>query len=445
MDVCCERIAGLLRQGGQSSPRSLAKFVERADLARSTVMPHLKHLENQTLVVKEEILQGSPGSIRSLRSNPFRPSKEFRDGFTDFIRVMEKDGNAGSYIERFKKVVLSWTSYNNLDVKLKVNIKGSSDTPTIADERVPNKDELSRIVRMASPRGRVSIAMIAFSGLRPESLGDYLGTDGLRLGDFTEASMGPDKITFEKLPSVLVVRRGLSKSRHQYFTLVGKEAATYIQEYLQERAKSGEKLTPQSPLLGFDPRGVKKNKFLRTNLVTRDIKEAIVKAGFSWRPYVLRAYCDTGLIIAESKGLISHPYLQFLMGHKGDMEARYSTNKGRLPPTMIEEMKEAYKRCEPLLSTKAESATEEQIKKTFTEQFLLMSGYSKEEIEKMNLDELSNEEIQNIVRQKLLGVMTNNGSRQKVIPLGEVKSYIGQGYEYVASLPDAEAIVKMPF
>lgn len=74
-----------------------------------------------------------------------------------------------------------------------------------------------------------------------------------------------------------------------------------------------------------------------------------------------------------------------------------------------------------------------------------MSGYSREEIEKMNIDELSNEELQNIVRQKLLGVMTNNGSRQKVIPIQEVKSYIGQGYEYVASLPDAEAIVKVPF
>ncbi|MDG6952526.1 MAG: hypothetical protein JRM96_03660, partial [Nitrososphaerota archaeon] len=67
----------------------------------------------------------------------------------------------------------------------------------------------------------------------------------------------------------------------------------------------------------------------------------------------------------------------------------YSTNKGRLPPAMIEEMREAYKRCEPLLSTKAESATEEQIKRTFNEQFLMMSGYSKEEVEKMNLDELS--------------------------------------------------------
>ena len=373
------------------------------------------------------------------------PSKKFRDGFTDFIRRMERDGKAGSYIEWFKKVVISWTSYNNLDVKLKANIKGSSDTPTIANERVPSKDELSRILRMASLRGRASIAMIAFSGLRPESLGDYLGTDGIRLGDFTDAKISSRGIEFEKVPATLLVRRALSKARHPYFTFVGNEAITYIQEYLQERVKQGEKLTPQSPLLAFDPRGVRKNQFLRTTLITRDIKEAIVKTGFSWRPYVLRAYCDTGMIVAESKGLVSHPYLQFLMGHKGDIEARYSTNKGRLPPTMVEEMREAYKKCEPLLSTKAESATEEQIKRTFKEQFLLVAGFQKEEMEKMNLDEMSNEELQSLVRQKLAGMMANNGSRQKVIPIQEVRSYIGQGYEYVASLPDSEAIVKVPF
>jgi hypothetical protein len=373
------------------------------------------------------------------------PSKKFRDGFTDFIRKMERKGKAGSYIERFKKVILSWTSYNNLDVKLKVNIKGASDTPTIANERVPSKEELSRILRMASTRGRVSIAMIAFSGLRPESLGDYLGTDGIRLEDFTEAKVSGKGVEFEKVPTTLLVRRALSKARHPYFTFVGSEAITYVQEYLQERLKQGEKFTPQSPLLAFDPRGVRKNHFLRTTLVTRDIKEAILKAGFSWRPYVLRAYCDTNMIVAESKGLISHPYLQFLMGHKGDIEARYSTNKGRLPPSMIEEMREAYKKCEPLLSTKAEFPSEEQLKKALREQFLAVAGFKKEEVEKMKLDEMSDEELHSAVRQRLVGMMTGNGSRQKVVPIQEVGSYIGQGYEYVASLPNGGAIVKVPF
>ncbi|MGH2639661.1 MAG: site-specific integrase, partial [Rhabdochlamydiaceae bacterium] len=202
-------------------------------------------------------------------------SKRFRDEFTDFVRKMEKEGKAGSYIERFKKVILSWLSYNNLDVKLKVNIKGKSETPTIANERIPSKEELSRILRMGSPRARVSIALMAFSGLRPESLGSFTGTDGIRLQDFTEAKITSEGLSFDKksTPSILVVRSRLSKARHQYFTFVGQEAIRYINEYLHERTKKHkEKLAPSTSLLGFDPRGVKKNNpLLRTSLVTRDI------------------------------------------------------------------------------------------------------------------------------------------------------------------------------
>ncbi|MFQ5758326.1 MAG: site-specific integrase, partial [Candidatus Bathyarchaeia archaeon] len=68
-----------------------------------------------------------------------------------------------------------------------------------------------------------------------------------------------------------------------------------------------------------------------TRKISHLLRKCMRKAGVYKRSYVLRAYAETQLIIAESKGKISHPYLQFIAGHKGDMEARYSTNKGRLP------------------------------------------------------------------------------------------------------------------
>jgi hypothetical protein len=278
-------------------------------------------------------------------------TKAFRDGFTDFVRRLEREGRAGSYIARFKKTLNSWLAYNGVNVKLKVNVRGESDAPTIAGERIPSKEELERILRMATPRARVSIALMAFSGLRPQTLGNYDGTDGIRLEAFPGAEIRQDGVEFRKAPAMLIVRKNLSTARHQYFTFVPQQTLTYIQEYLEDRVKQGERLSKDSPLPGFDPRGVKKNKFLRATLVTRDVKEAILRAGFSWRPYVLRAYCDTNMIIAESRGKISHPYLQFIMGHKGDIEARYSTNKGVLPPDMVEDMRKAYKECEPFLST----------------------------------------------------------------------------------------------
>jgi hypothetical protein len=60
---------------------------------------------------------------------------------------------------------------------------------------------------------------------------------------------------------------------------------------------------------------------------------------YTWRPYVLRAYCDTQLLLAESNGRLSHAYRAFFMGHKGDIEARYTTNKGRLTPQMMVDLR----------------------------------------------------------------------------------------------------------
>lgn len=373
-------------------------------------------------------------------------TKAFRDSFIDFVRKLESQGKAGSYITRYKKVLTSWLAYNGKQVKLKVNIKGAADTPTLRNERIPTKEELSKTLRKSSPRGRVSICMMAYSGLRPESLGDYRGTDGLRLGDFKEAKITSNGIEFEKVPSIVTIRSNLSKGKFQYFTFIPQETATYIKEYLEARVKAGEKLGAETPLLQFDARGNKTNPFLRTALVTRDIRKAMRGSGFDWRPYVLRAYCATAFDIAESKGMISHPWRMFFMGHKGDIEARYSTNKTRLPPSMVEEMREAFRKASNLMQTiNADSPTEDQWKKAVKEQFLFVAGFTKEEVEKMNLDEISDEELQNKVRQKLLGVMSNNGSRQKVISINDVKSYLSQGFEYVASLPNGDAIVKMPF
>ncbi|MEM3871492.1 MAG: hypothetical protein QXE05_02925 [Nitrososphaeria archaeon] len=66
-----------------------------------------------------EINKTDPKAILKVAS-----TKTFRDDFIDFIRMMEKEGKAGSYLSRFKKVLNSWPSYNGINVKLKVNIRG---------------------------------------------------------------------------------------------------------------------------------------------------------------------------------------------------------------------------------------------------------------------------------------------------------------------------------
>ncbi|EQD75349.1 integrase/recombinase, partial [mine drainage metagenome] len=54
---------------------------------------------------------------------------EFRDTFLDFVRKLEKEGKAGSYIARFKRVLRSWSKFNGIEIKLDVNIANENESP----------------------------------------------------------------------------------------------------------------------------------------------------------------------------------------------------------------------------------------------------------------------------------------------------------------------------
>ena len=124
----------------------------------------------------------------------------FRNRFSDFIREMEKKGKLGSYLIRFRRVLSSWFRFNGIDASLmlSVNMKGEHESPTVANERIPTKEELSSMIRKSSARGRVAISLMAFSGLRPESLGNYDGTDGLKFSDFPELKLTDRGVEFSK-------------------------------------------------------------------------------------------------------------------------------------------------------------------------------------------------------------------------------------------------------
>jgi hypothetical protein len=78
---------------------------------------------------------------------------------------------------------------------------------------------------------------MAFSGLRPQVLGNYDGSDGLRLSDLLEAKIDNEKklIEFTRIPTLIRVRKPLSKAGHQYFTFLCEEGCRYIKEYLENR------------------------------------------------------------------------------------------------------------------------------------------------------------------------------------------------------------------
>jgi len=205
------------------------------------------------------------------------------------------------------------------------------------------------------------------------------------------------------------------------------------------------------------------SSFITTPRITSDIRKSIwsiVKV----RPYVLRAYFDTQLLLAESHGKMTHAYRQFFMGHKGDIEARYTTNKGRLTDEMIADMRRTYSESQQFLCTvNSENNNSTQNKKEmlldmWREQAKLYGiDPVKIKIEKQrisstdtNYEILSDIEHEtNAIRQKIMKVMSVSQVKQqqgydgKIITNDEqLLRHICQGWEPIKELAENRIIIR---
>ena len=374
------------------------------------------------------------------------------DLLMDFVTELHVKEHSPGYIEHYVRAIKSWLSFNGIQLVRKIKIANRNSTPTIEDERVPTDSELKQILGSTNERGRATIGLMAFSGLRVGSLGNMNGLDGLTLKDFPEMEVEGDEVSFVKVPTLVVMRSGLSKAGHRYLTFLGEEGCGYLKEYLENRLLRGERLDEDSAVIavtfGYENIGNRvsqesDSRLLTTKTVSKIIRDAM-RPRFRWRPYVLRAYFDTQLMVAENHGKISHAYRQFFMGHKGDIEARYTTNKGRLPEAVIEDMREAYRKCQEYLETsRSKESDAESLREMFRVELLKVAGYSDEEIEEMDLT-VDDEDLQKMIRRRLMGAMMNNGASQRVVETAEVEQLLQRGWNYVATLPNERVILKLP-
>jgi hypothetical protein len=369
----------------------------------------------------------------------------------DFVTEQEQQGKAPTYISNYLKVVNSWLTFNNQPPIKKIKIGNRNRRTTIEDERIPNKDELKQILNYADERGRTSVSLIAFSGLRPATLGNSGGTDGLQIRDLPELEISDAEVSFTSAPTMIIVRPELSKAKHKYHTFLGSEGCEYLRAYLEKRLADGEKLSNGSAVIayksgygetGYRGESNRANMYITTKTITKEIRDAM-RPRYDWRPYVLRSYFDTQLLVAENNGKMTHAYRQFFMGHKGDIEAVYTTNKGRLPENLVEDMRESYRRSLEYLETRRSQTDEDRLREEFRRQLLLVAGFSGEEMDGLDLS-MGDEEFQETVRRKLLGSMVNNGNNQRVVRLENVEEFLGKGWNFVARLSEDKAIINLP-
>ncbi|WP_337863330.1 hypothetical protein [Nitrososphaera sp.] len=375
-------------------------------------------------------------SPQKLARRAARDEKWAYNFLLDIVTEMECQNYAGSYISSNVKALKSWFSHNGIELKRKIKIKGVTDTPSLKDKQVPTQGQLRTLYLNSPPQARCAQSLMAQSGFRPEVLGYYDGSDGLTIGDIPEMKVEHDgnniSITFEKIPCIVIVRKEISKAGHQYFTFMPGEACEYLREYLYLRVKSGEVLTPDSPVIA----PAKSEKpFLTAVNVGKIIRTYMRRVGINSRPYDLRHMFDTQLMLAESRGLILRDYRVFFMGHKGDIEHTYTLNKHSLPQAVVEDMRKAFLRSAGFLQSSSSLGADgpANLRDESYRRMLLLAGYTDEAIDKEDLLHLNDEELAKKAREKLLqsvsnaAAVVNNG--QKVIQLDELPDYLSKGWK----------------
>ncbi|NQT08863.1 hypothetical protein HQ586_07290 [Candidatus Bathyarchaeota archaeon] len=287
-----------------------------------------------------------------------RNVREVEDLLMDFVSDEREAGRAPGYISNYLKTVRAWLKFNGILLVRTINTGNNNSTPTIAEERAPRPDEILQVMNTGTARSRSSIVFLALAGLRPMTLGNHNGSNGLEVRDLPELQLTGSNVHFSKIPTRIVVRAELSKTKMQYETFLPSEGCDCVKAYLEMRMANGEELHRESAIISVAPgyektsfrnSNVQRGKHVTTKTVTADIRNAI-RPRFNWRPYVMRAYFATRLLVAESNGKMTHSYRQFHMGHAGDMLARYTVNKGRLPEELIEDMRRSFANSEEYLA-----------------------------------------------------------------------------------------------
>jgi hypothetical protein len=273
---------------------------------------------------------------------------------------------------------------------------------------------------------------VAGAGLRLESVGNYEGTDGLTIGDLPEMQVAPSEephVTFTRTPTIIIVRQELSKAGHQYFTFLPRQGCEFLAEYLTQRIKSGERLDPSSPVIApSESQNSHKNPFLRTTLVGKLIRYRLRSCRIAARPYDLRSSFDTHLMLAESNGVIIRDYRVFFMGHKGDIEHTYTTNKRVLQPNVVEDMRTSFTKAQKFLQSEGSLADGHSLRDETYKRMLILAGYTEKEIVEQKLLEMDEDQVAQKARERLFSSVFGEAKGQKVISLDSLDEYLAKGW-----------------
>jgi len=384
-----------------------------------------KSVDNATtgMVVFCSYLKMLPQEV--VHSMPTRDIYSILDGYVDWM--VNECKFAPNSLRNHLSVVKKFLSLNNLEVSNE-KMRAKVELPryyAVTRDRAPSPEELKRVVVHTDVRGKALTTMLASSGMR---IGELLS---LRVKD----------IDFSKKPTTVYLRAEVTKDRQARYCFISDEATTLLREFLGQRTADAESyLFPTSTRGRAHKTGNEPMTYWNADeIFSRALRASGLEEKDDNGRDIIHIHSLRKFFFSQLVPILGREVVEALMGHKAFLDSSYRRFTEK-------QMGEFYLKGMNAVTVmlKRESASETEVKKAFKEQFLLVAGFKQDEIEQMGLGGMSNEELQKMVRERLMGAMMNNGNKQKVVPVHDIKTYISQGFEFVASLPDGEAIVKVP-
>jgi hypothetical protein len=433
-------------KGLLSNPRVAAWYDERALRSRLSADESIRKLG----FLLEHLGLSPDELIERTKENP----DQLRAQLVAYAGLQKKKGRLATYILKSFDGLRSFLEYSHVEFSGFPKLSPTRGESLVA-ERVPSPEELGQVLDRLSVRGRVSVLLMAHAGLRPGAIGSYGGEDGLRLRDLPELNLGAAP-KFSEMPFAIRVPAALSKTRVAYTTFGTSQLGSTLHAYLAQRKERGEKLTPASPVVApAQTRGIARQSqaaarfgegFLTPKAVVEEIRAALgatVPEGVTWRPYVLRAYCSTRLMIAEGSGKISRDLREALLGHDGGVAARYNVGK-RWGEDLLKEARAAYKRCEPFLLTSPSSSGQGESIDRALRLLLIARGVSEKALEGIDFAGKSDEEIIALVKKLGAASATLSRPSEKAVAVEEVPRLLERGWTFVSALNGSMAVLRAP-
>jgi integrase len=340
-----EAIAGPRRRGSERSVENYVKAVRRFVFFLGVDDP-------------EKALQ-------KLRSGEIDAAAK-ADQFIDYALKKYAHGTVRNFLFGIKK----WYEVNGVKADWE-KIELPTSTEISETDRAPSKEELKTLLTHASSsRDRAVIYIDTSSGLR---IGTLLS---LKIGNVNFSYPDVAGIKVERqLGRKFVGRRGRGAGR-VYYTFMTPEAKEELKKYLEERKRAGEKLTPESPLIGDV---YHKGKFLTIEDFERVWYRLLKRAGLDEKSnkwyllhlHTLRKYFRSNCIGVDAS------YREHWMGHKGGYldESYFRAEEGK---HLAE-----YRKAVPYLTVYSASTDEEQLRKKSLLDFAKLQGYPEEELKRL--------------------------------------------------------------